>query len=70
VPAHYAVDPLYPAAAVAGETVGFGEADVSGGIGGGDEEVVEVDGGVAARVEDLDRDGGGEADARDVSPLG
>jgi len=69
VPAHHAVDPLDPAAAVAGETVGFGKADVVGGLGGGDEEVVEVDGGVAARVKDLDRNGGGEADARDFSPL-
>jgi len=70
VPAHHAVDSLDPAAAVAGEAVGFGETDVLGGLRGGDEEVVEVDGGVAARVQDLDRNGGGEADARDVSPLG
>jgi hypothetical protein len=70
VPAHHAVDPLDPAAAVPGEAVGFGESDVRGGARGGDEEVVEVEGEMPAREKDLDRDGGGEADARDVNPLG
>jgi hypothetical protein len=64
------VDPLDPAAAVPREAVGFGEPDIPGGVGRGDEEVVEVDGGVPRGVQDLDRDRGGEADARDVSPLG
>ena len=64
------VDPLDPPAAVPGKAVGLGEAHVFRWGRGGDEEVVEVDGGVSPGVEDLDRDRGGEADARDVSPLG
>jgi hypothetical protein len=64
------VDPLDPAAAVPREAVGFGEPDIPGGVGRGDEEVVEVDGGVPSGEQDLDRDCGGEADARDVNPLG
>jgi len=64
------VDPLDPAAAVPGESVGFRETDVLGGPGRGDEEVVEIDRGVPAGEQDLDGDRGGESDARDVSPPG
>jgi hypothetical protein len=70
VPANHSVDPLDPAAAVPGEAVGFREADILRRSRGGDEEVVQVDGSVASREQDLDRDRGGESDARDVSPLG
>jgi hypothetical protein len=61
------VDPLDPAAAVPGESVGFRETDVLGGPGRGDEEVVEIDRGVPAGEQDLDGDRGGESDSRDVN---
>jgi hypothetical protein len=60
--AHYAVYSLHPAAAVPGEAVGFGCADVLFGLPGGYEQVVEVDGGMPAGKEDLDGYRGSESD--------
>jgi len=68
---HDAVDPLDPAAAVPGEPVGLGAPDMIRGERRPDENVVQVDGDAARGEEDLDGNGGGEADAaRGVSPRG
>ena len=69
VPADHAVDPLDPAAAVSREPVRLGAPEVIRGEVRRDEHVVQVDGDAPRREEDLDGNGGGEADARrGISP--
>jgi len=63
--AHDAVYPLDPAAAVPGESVGFGRAYVFLRLPCVDESVVEIDRDVAAGEENLRRDRGREAYAQD-----
>jgi len=68
---HDPVDPLDPAAAVPGEPVDLGVPDMIRGERRPDEDIVQVDGDAARGEEDLDGNGGGEADAtRGVSPRG
>jgi len=69
VPAGHAVDPLDPAAAVSREPVRLGDPEIIRGEVRRNEDVVQVDGDATRREEDLDGNGGGEADAqRWISP--